>query len=168
MGVVVPKGDRGPREPDREVEGWGARGDTQRTMIDYSLLSSTYRAFHFHDSAFSTELRACTRTSYVHSAGGRVWVINLGFWVDGNARTCLWSENPVSWWYSVWNAIYKNIWRTPWWAFCKQYFSAIERTLQCRLRELFSNIRSTRMWPQWPESGRDLCRLSGVIIVRIW
>ncbi len=38
MGVVVPKGGRGPRESDREAEGWGARGDTQRTMIDYSLL----------------------------------------------------------------------------------------------------------------------------------
>jgi hypothetical protein len=38
MGVVVPKGGRGPGESDREAEGWGARGDTQRTMIDYILL----------------------------------------------------------------------------------------------------------------------------------
>ncbi len=38
MGVVVPKGGRGSGESDREAEGWGARGDTQRTMIDYSLL----------------------------------------------------------------------------------------------------------------------------------
>jgi hypothetical protein len=38
MGVVVPKGGRGPGVPDREAEGWGARGDTQRTMFDYILL----------------------------------------------------------------------------------------------------------------------------------
>jgi hypothetical protein len=38
MGVVVPKGGRGPGESDREAEGWGTRGDTQWTMIDYSLL----------------------------------------------------------------------------------------------------------------------------------